>query len=361
MSQKLLILISGKVGAGKTQAATLIEEIYSPFVMPLSHPLKNITISLKNLADGTKLTYSECEILKDNREYDFLNDKNYRETLYRTAIILKREFGEDIFPRLFLKNWLESGKQIGLVPDVREEEYNFFKTLCTGQNIQILHFVLEGPQRDRNYVSFSSYCRVPRDEKSVVINNIATIFDLESRLKSFIDEYLKNLAYLFPNLNLGLGVKEFSSTAMNAGIPSIPTPATKDEVKFITRMVLSELQEMHLTVFPSEERNQEKLNSFMKECLEEVDVPKKMLTSFDSEQEIVIEQYDALADAIYYMYDFSCRHGVNLDILLEEIHSSNMAKKWHDGSFHKRTDGKVLKPPGWQEPNIKKCLERPQF
>lgn len=34
------------------------------------------------------------------------------------------------------------------------------------------------------------------------------------------------------------------------------------------------------------------------------------------------------------------------------VHESNMAKRWADGTFHLREDGKVLKPEGWEAPDL---------
>jgi predicted HAD superfamily Cof-like phosphohydrolase len=44
-------------------------------------------------------------------------------------------------------------------------------------------------------------------------------------------------------------------------------------------------------------------------------------------------------------------------IAFEEVHRSNMAKRFPDGTFHKRDDGKVIKPPGWVEPDLRQYVE----
>jgi predicted HAD superfamily Cof-like phosphohydrolase len=40
-----------------------------------------------------------------------------------------------------------------------------------------------------------------------------------------------------------------------------------------------------------------------------------------------------------------------------EVHNSNMAKRWKDGTVLKRNDGKVAKPPGWVGPSLAYVLE----
>ena len=65
---------------------------------------------------------------------------------------------------------------------------------------------------------------------------------------------------------------------------------------------------------------------------------------------------DALVDAIYYICDFSARHGINLDPLFDIVHGANM-QKVIDGKVIKREDGKILKPEGWEDPSLKLEVE----
>jgi predicted HAD superfamily Cof-like phosphohydrolase len=69
---------------------------------------------------------------------------------------------------------------------------------------------------------------------------------------------------------------------------------------------------------------------------------------------LIAEQADAMTDASYYMYDMGSRMGVNLDRTFNVVHAANMAKRDpKTGEFRKREDGKILKPDGWQEPDIR--------
>lgn len=65
-----------------------------------------------------------------------------------------------------------------------------------------------------------------------------------------------------------------------------------------------------------------------------------------------IEYADALADLIYVCYGAALEAGINLNAVLEEVHTSNMRKVWPDGKVHYHPNGKVAKPAGWQPPNI---------
>ena len=68
------------------------------------------------------------------------------------------------------------------------------------------------------------------------------------------------------------------------------------------------------------------------------------------------EVADALGDMAYIIAGTALEYGIPLDRVLDEIHRSNMAKLGPDGKPIKRADGKVIKPDGWQPPNIAAVL-----
>lgn len=77
----------------------------------------------------------------------------------------------------------------------------------------------------------------------------------------------------------------------------------------------------------------------------------------DAEQKLdIVGIADALADVIYIACGTAVSYGIPLDKVFEEVHRSNMAKLV-DGKPIYREDGKVLKPAGWQPPNIESILE----
>ena len=65
---------------------------------------------------------------------------------------------------------------------------------------------------------------------------------------------------------------------------------------------------------------------------------------------------DALADLVYVCFGAAIEAGIDLNLVLREVHSSNMSKLDADGKPIYRDDGKVAKPAGWQPPNIKEVL-----
>ena len=107
-------------------------------------------------------------------------------------------------------------------------------------------------------------------------------------------------------------VKEFSDACNDGNLPATPKRMSVEAVEFIAEMVDDELEELR----------------------EAVDV---------------VEQADALVDAIYYICDTAVRHGMNLDRVFEIVHGANM-QKVVDGRVIRRDDGKILKPQGWCDP-----------
>lgn len=67
---------------------------------------------------------------------------------------------------------------------------------------------------------------------------------------------------------------------------------------------------------------------------------------------------DAIADLLYVTYGAAVAWGIDIDTVFEAVHNANM-KKFGPGSY-KREDGKWMKPPDWQPPDIKSLLQKMQ-
>jgi len=59
-----------------------------------------------------------------------------------------------------------------------------------------------------------------------------------------------------------------------------------------------------------------------------------------------------LADLVYVAYQYAENMGWDLDEALNRVHQSNMSKLGEDGNPIYREDGKVLKGPDYQPPNL---------
>lgn len=75
------------------------------------------------------------------------------------------------------------------------------------------------------------------------------------------------------------------------------------------------------------------------------------------ENDDIVDIADALADIIYIVCGTALAYGIPLDRVFEEVHKSNMAKLDENGNVIRREDGKILKPAGWQPPNILNVLK----
>lgn len=85
----------------------------------------------------------------------------------------------------------------------------------------------------------------------------------------------------------------------------------------------------------------------------------EVMTAMDRED--IVEIADGFADLIYVILGSAISYGIDLRPVWDEVHRSNMQKE--GGS--RRADGKILKPEGWQRPDIAKvlatsCIEIPE-
>lgn len=66
---------------------------------------------------------------------------------------------------------------------------------------------------------------------------------------------------------------------------------------------------------------------------------------------------DALGDLLYVVNGAGVAYGIDLEPVFNEIHRSNMTKRNPDGSVSYRDDGKILKPEGYEPPQLLPILE----
>ena len=144
------------------------------------------------------------------------------------------------------------------------------------------------------------------------------------------------------------------TTETGTDCPNKPTLMNRSDVMFITRMVMSELDELVCTVCSNEEESE----AMLQEALSSRDP----CTHFEyaNDMDRVGAQGDALVDAWYYSLNVAARHGINLSSIFDLVHSANMAKKDPvTGKFIRReSDGKIMKPVGWTSPDIEAEMER---
>eukprot|EP00808_Paulinella_micropora_P018019 g37129.t1 len=128
-------------------------------------------------------------------------------------------------------------------------------------------------------------------------------------------------------------VREFTAGA-GQPTPSRPELMTKDEVTFLGKMLLDEILELYSTVMPAEE------------------AVRSLKTNLDAAKQLP-QMVDALVDIYYYSLNAAAKKGHNISRVFQIVHAANMAKRDPvSGKFLKRADGKIIKPEGWQPPDI---------
>ena len=70
----------------------------------------------------------------------------------------------------------------------------------------------------------------------------------------------------------------------------------------------------------------------------------------------MIQIADALTDLLYVVYGAGHTFGLDLDECFQEVHRSNMSKLGDNGRPIHREDGKVMKGPGYFEPDLEGIL-----
>ena len=86
------------------------------------------------------------------------------------------------------------------------------------------------------------------------------------------------------------------------------------------------------------------------ECFADPENPK-------TREEVVKE----LSDLVFVCYQFAAAYNIDLDKAMTLVFESNLSKLDEQGKPIYREDGKVLKGPNYQPPNLADCLPQPQL
>lgn len=158
-----------------------------------------------------------------------------------------------------------------------------------------------------------------------------------------LDEALGELA-----CDHGKQVQEFTSLSLGVTPVYRPDGLNRDEVVFVVRMMCSELVELAQTVMSESDAAIRLVRAAVAEIYIEDGSP--MLEDCLEEQSAIVTNMWRECLRPYTL----C--GINLDRIFNVVHEANMAKRFPDGTFHKRADGKIIKPDGWREPDIKGAI-----
>jgi len=67
---------------------------------------------------------------------------------------------------------------------------------------------------------------------------------------------------------------------------------------------------------------------------------------------LLAEVADGIADLIYVLHGTAVTFGIDMEPIWDAVHAANMTKE--GGGY--REDGKILKPEGWEHPNVELLL-----
>lgn len=197
--EKILFLISGKVGVGKDTVANFISEMFadrevSVFRQPIADPLKGVVVELVNLFTGggchAPMTMDELNILKDD-EYARIggSDYNMRGLLFHVSNIVKRRVPH-VWVHVFIEAWAASGAQVGIVPDIRFDELEGFGALLPTNGLSglaVYHVEVQGPARDRAYWDVDIVNTMPATSSTLVFTNeYATLAECRAGVRAFV-------------------------------------------------------------------------------------------------------------------------------------------------------------------------------
>lgn len=93
------------------------------------------------------------------------------------------------------------------------------------------------------------------------------------------------------------------------------------------------------------------------------DASQKILDKRPDVSDVLVAQADALTDMMYFTYGTFAIAGIKPQPLFDIVQDANMGKLWEDGKARYREDGKIVKPPSWEEsfapePKLKKEIQR---
>ena len=105
------------------------------------------------------------------------------------------------------------------------------------------------------------------------------------------------------------------------------------------------------------ERTELRKDLIEEEFYEFLDSHRRSYTNYNDLRDVDTVAYaDALADLVYVCFGAAIEAGIDLNMVLREVHRSNLSKLGEDGKPIYREDGKVLKGPNYSAPNIKEVL-----
>jgi len=121
-----------------------------------------------------------------------------------------------------------------------------------------------------------------------------------------------------------------------------------EQVSFYSKMILDELIELWATKLD----HSDDITAAMTKQIFEADFSRLNFTPSNPTERIA-DQADAMVDIMYYTDNCAAKQGMDMDRYFNVVHTANEAKRDPaTGQYVKREDGKIVKPKGWQAPDM---------
>ena len=135
-----------------------------------------------------------------------------------------------------------------------------------------------------------------------------------------------------------------------------PTPMNDAETLFLIRMLLSEIQELALTM--STVKTVEDSIQVVKDALQTID--KSKWEPLETDAEKCAAQVDSVVDMWYYSLNAFSKKCIDPSAVFNVVHESNMAKRDPETKqfIIRPEDGKIIKPADWKAPDISIEIKR---
>lgn len=138
-------------------------------------------------------------------------------------------------------------------------------------------------------------------------------------------------------------------------VSSSPIELTREQVIIRAKFIMEELVELTATVVENSSEHFA-LNDQLIKAIADAEA-KQMKEGFGKTNRLVA-QSDALTDINYFVQGTFTMMGVNPQPLFDIVQAANMAKLGADGKpIYRESDGKIMKPEGWQPPEPKLAAE----
>lgn len=120
-----------------------------------------------------------------------------------------------------------------------------------------------------------------------------------------------------------------------------------EQAKLYTRLMLEEVEETMIALYPAGEKVIKELFRTLKDFI------------VVDENSDLVAAFDGVTDVLVVTLGLGFSLGLPLQQGWNEVHGTNMAKVDPEtGMVRRREDGKVLKPEGWEPPNLEAVLIR---